>query len=400
MKNVIIFEVLRALKKKSFWVASILPLMIILAVFGIEFFSINSAKTPSGAGATSRNATVAVFDASGLVSPSLIAADHIATAPTKEAGISAVVSGKWGAFIYYPADVGSSGIQVYSQDAGIGITPYNALAVSLLERSVAAKVSAAVSSTQAVRILEHAPSVIVTTYRNGTQTPGVASAIAPGLFAAAFLLLVILLTPFMLLSTSEEKENRAAEILLTSIDAGKLIGGKIVSILVLGIVQIAIIVVPVVLIALRYPELVPGISFGAIPLDPVAITIGALFLAAGLALFTGLAMGVGSIVPGINTANRYVGVFIIWVFVPIWMIALVTTSPNAAAVTALTYFPLTAPTTVLLRNALGSLPLGEAALAFAIVAASAVFAIWFDVRAFRYGAMEHGKRIGIKKLFY
>jgi ABC-2 type transport system permease protein len=401
MWNVITFEVVRALKKKSFWIASIAPLIIILVVFGLEYYSAQSAKTTSAqqAAASSQNTKIAALDDSELVNPQILAADHIMSEPTKAAGIAAVESGTLGAFLYYPADVSTSGIQIYSQDQGIGQTPYNNLATNLLKESVVAKVSAEVSSTQAIQILQNDPPVSVTTYKDGVQTAGFANIIAPGLFAAAFLLLIILLMPFMISSTAEEKENRVAEILLTSIKASDVIGGKIISILMLGIVQLAVIVVPAILILLRYPTLVPGgISLSSIPLNPVAIAIGALFLAGGFALYVGLLVGVGSMVSGTNNANRFIGVFVIWVYIPIYMISLVILNPHNLAVTILTYFPLTAPTMALLRNALGSLSLGEAALSFAIVAASAVIAIWFAIRAFRYGSMEHGRRIGIKEL--
>jgi ABC-2 type transport system permease protein len=142
-----------------------------------------------------------------------------------------------------------------------------------------------------------------------------------------------------------------------------------------------------------------GLSLATIPLNPVAITIGALFAIAGFILFTGLIMGVGSLVPGSNS-NRFIGVFIIWIYIPIYSIALIIDSPQALAVTIFTYFPLTAPTTVLLRNALGSLSIGEAAGSFAILAVCAVISIWFAVRAFRYGSMEHGRRVGIKELLH
>jgi ABC-2 type transport system permease protein len=403
MWDVITFEVQRALKKKSFWVASLVPLLAVLLVFGIVYFSARSSESSSTqqAETASVSTRIGVLDDSGLVNPQLLAADHIASEPTEAAGIADVVSGKLGAFIYYPAFVSTSGIQIYSQDQGIGQTPYNDFATNLLRESVVANVSAAVTSTQAIKILESDPPVNVTTYKGGVQTPGFAAVIAPGLFLSAFMLFFILLGPIIISSTSEEKENRVAEILLTSLKTGDLIVGKAIAIVILGIVQAAVILVPVILVVLRFPTLIPGgISLSNIPLDPIAITIGALFLAAGFILFIGLIMGAGSMVAGANTANRFMGVFVIWIYIPIWALSLIITAPQSFAVTVLTYFPLTAPSTVLLRNALGTLPIGEAAISFVILAATAVFAIWFAIRAFRYGSMEHGRRISIKELLH
>jgi len=63
------------------------------------------------------------------------------------------------------------------------------------------------------------------------ETEGLLSAIAPGIFVIAFFLLFVLLASFMISSTAGEKENRTAEMLLTSIKARTLIAGKIISIL-------------------------------------------------------------------------------------------------------------------------------------------------------------------------
>ena len=67
-------------------------------------------------------------------------------------------------------------------------------------------------------------------------------------------------------------------------------------------------------------------------------------------------------------------------------------------VNVFTYFPLTAPTTALLRNAAGALSLTQALVSLAIIVVSATLALMFAIRAFQYGAMEYGRRVSIKEL--
>jgi ABC-2 type transport system permease protein len=102
--------------------------------------------------------------------------------------------------------------------------------------------------------------------------------------------------------------------------------------------------------------------------------------------------------PSATEASRFLGVAIISAFLPIYAFENVVNSPNTLIVKIFTYFPLTAPTTALLRNAVGSFTLPEALGSLAIIMASAVVAVWFAVRAFRYGSMEYGRRVGIKEL--
>ena len=49
----------------------------------------------------------------------------------------------------------------------------------------------------------------------------------------------------MLISTTEEKENRTVEMLLTTVKTDTLITGKILSLMVLALIQILVIVLPV-----------------------------------------------------------------------------------------------------------------------------------------------------------
>ncbi|HEX4104510.1 MAG TPA: ABC transporter permease [Candidatus Paceibacterota bacterium] len=404
MWNIINFETLRALKKKSFWIASFAPLVLIVIVIGIEYFSATTATNNAAqqTQAYSASAKIGEFDDSGFISPQLLAAQHITVEPSKDAGITAVKSGTLDAFFYYPKDPSTMAIEVYAKDTGISFSPpYNAAAVQLLHQSAINEVSAATQNSEIVQILEGSPTVTATTYKNGVESEGLVGIIAPGIFAAAFLLLFVLLASFMIASTAGEKENRTAEMLLTSTSAETLIAGKVISIFILGLVQLATLAIPLLIALLRFPDklgLPAGISLGTIPLDPVPILFGALFFATGLLMFTALLVGLGAMFPSATDASRFLGVSIISAFLPIYAITSVISSPHALIVTIFTYFPLTAPTTALLRNAVGSLSIGEALGSLAVIIAGAIVAIWFAVRAFRYGSMEYGRRVGIKEL--
>jgi ABC-2 type transport system permease protein len=404
MWNIINFEVLRALKKKSFWIASIAPLLIILVVIGIEYLSTKNAASNAAqqVQAFSATAKIGEFDDSGLISQKLLATQHITIEPGKDAGIAAVKSGELDAFFYYPKDPNTMSIEVYAQDKGISFSePYDAAATQLLHQSAINDVSTFTKNSQVVQVLEKTPAVTATTYKNGVETEGFMSVIAPGIFAAAFLILCVLLASFIISSTAGEKENRTAEMLLTSTKAETLIAGKIVSIFILGLIQLATLAVPLLIVLSLFPSQVglpAGITLASIPLHFVPILFGILFFVTGLLLFTSLLVGLGALFPSATEANRFLGAAIIWNFVPIYAISSILISPHALVVTIFTYFPLTAPTTALIRNAVGSFSTGEAIGSLLVIIASGFIAVWFAVRAFRYGSMEYGRRVGIKEL--
>ena len=404
MWNIINFETLRALKKKSFWIASIAPLLLIIIVIGVEYFSTKNATSNAAqqAQAFSASAKIGEFDDSGLISQQLVTAQHIVVEPSKDAGIAAVKGGDLDAFFYYPKDLSTMDIQVYAEDQGISLSPpYNTAAGELLKQSAINNVSAATNNSQIVQLLENPPAVTATTYKNGVETEGLASVIAPGIFAVAFLMLYVLLASFMIASTAGEKENRTAEMLLTSVKAETLIAGKVISIFILGLVQLVTIAIPLLAAHLLFPNQVGlpyGITLASIPLHFAPILFGALFFATGLLMFTALLVGLGAMFPSATDASRFLGVAIISAFIPIYAIASVISSPHTLIVTIFTYFPLTAPTTALIRNAVGSFSTGEALGSLAVIIAGAIVAVLFAVRAFRYGSMEYGRRVGIKEL--
>jgi ABC-2 type transport system permease protein len=405
MHDVVSFEVIRTLRKKSFWYASIVPPIIILAILGISHFSKTSSDTTAQQQAQNifKSAKIGVLDESGLILKPALVKEHVVIETSEQAGIDAVKSGKLDAFLYYPKDLTASGIQIYEQDKGATNTlPYDTVATALLRQDVLFSASKSIKNTQVVTLLQRDPSVTTTTYKNGVETHSLANLIAPGIMLGAFFTLIVLLASLMISSTTEEKENRVAEILLTSIKGRTLILGKILSLFILGLVQIATIVVPLLIVYEKFKSQISlpgGVSLSQIPLNPQQMTIAVVFFVLGLVMFTGLLVGLGAMFPSASDANRFLGVAIIWVFVPIYLVQYILTSPDALIVKVFTYFPLTAPTTALLLNTVGSLTIQAALPAVAILIVSATLAIMFAVRAFQYGAMEYGRRIGLKELF-
>jgi len=404
IRDVILFEVPRAIKKRSFWFASLLPVVIILVVLGISVISSNNAKKADQqtTQVITKTANIGVLDETGLIDEQQISKQHITLEPTVAAGITAVRTKQLDAFIYYPKDVTKTGIKLYAQDKGISLSqPYSVEATQLLRLDVIAQVSATTRNPQLVQILETGPNVTTTTFKNGVQINSLANLVAPGVFFAAFLVLMILTSYLMVTGSTEEKENRVAEIILTSIKSQTLILGKILSIFILGLVQIIVIIVPLLVAYLFFRShiaLPGGLSLSHIPINAGAVTFGALFLIGGLALFTGLLVGLGALFPSAQEAGRYLGLAMIWVYLPIYTITYIISSPHTLIVSIFTYFPLTAPTVALLRNMVGALSILDAVIALCIIYISATLAILFAIRAFRYGAMEYGRRIGLKEL--
>lgn len=396
LSTVIKFEIVRALKKKSFWIMALgFPLMI-GAIIAIVFFS-NMSTSQAVDNLQNQQFTVAVTDDSSIVKPEVVTAFGAKTYADKAEGLKDVKSGKIDGYIYYPKDLEKQSIEVYGNDVGIfNNGRYKSIANAILQGSVQGAIPANVKS-----IVSGTTTSSVTTYRDGKVYDATKEMILPGIFLILFYLLISFFGPQMLTSTIEEKENRVIEMILTTIKARTLIIGKIISLILLALLQGFIIVVPVLVAYLFFHDKLnlPFIDLTALPVSVPHIAIGAVIFALSLLLFTGILVLIGSSVPTAKEAGQFMGLVMILIFGPLYAVTLFVSAPDAALVRFLSLFPLTAPIPLLLRNAVGNLHGWEVAIAIPILFVSAVIVLALAVRVFRFGALEYTRKVSIREMF-
>jgi ABC-2 type transport system permease protein len=396
LSTVISFEVVRTLKKKTFWITAFSFPVVISLVFAVIFFS-NQATEQASLDTKNQKFSLAVTDKSAIIDPSFITQLDGQTITDKQEGIAKVKNGQLDAYFYYPADVSTQEVEVYAKDVGLfDNSRYQGTADALLAQSIAAKVD-----NKTIAILKNNVTFSSTTYKDGVEYDSIKQLIAPGMFLVLFYILIAMFAGQMLTSTTEEKENRVIEMILTTIKARTLIIGKILSLIVLALIQVVAILIPIILIYVQFgSELsIPNIDLRDLPLDPVRISIGAVIFALSFLLFTGLLVAIGAAVPTAKEANGFFGVVMMFIFGPLYAFTLFISAPQSPIVTFLSFFPFTAPIPLMLRNAVGNLSLMDAFIGIVVLAVSAVVVLAIAIRLFRYGALEYSKRLSLKSLF-
>ena len=398
LSTVIRFEIVRALKKKSFWILAISFPLVFAATFGILFLS-NKATDDAAEKLKEQSFSVAITDESNLVKPPLIAAAKAAEVKPsdKQAAINRVKDGQLDAYIYYPKDLDQQPIEIYGKDVGIFDNGrYDSLANGLLSASVQSDVNPAIR-----KVVQGKVNSTSTVYRDGKVHDSIQEMILPGVFLMLFYFLITFFGNQMLTSTTEEKENRVIEMILTTIEARTLIVGKIISLIILAIIQGLLVVSPVLIGYLIFHDQLklPSVDLSSLPVDPQRIVIGFLAFAGSFMLFTGLLVAIGAAVPTAKEANSFFGVVMILLFGPLYAVTMFISMPDAPLVKFLSLFPLTSPIPLMLRNAAGNLGLGEATLGIAILAAAAIIVIAIAVRIFRFGALEYNRKLSAKEIF-
>jgi ABC-2 type transport system permease protein len=392
LRTVISFEFIRTVRRKSFWLATLAVPALIGVVLAISLFSDKKASE-SADQAAQQKFNMMVLDESKLIPPAVLGAAGAQIAMSKDQGIQAVKDGAVQVFFYYPPHPGKDQVEVYGRDQGIVKNDeYNQVANRLLEAGATAGIP-----PEKLALIKDSAVTTLTVYKNGKQVDdSVNRVLVPLLFPVLFVVIMILLANQMLSSTTEEKENRVVELLLTTVSPTALIVGKVIALIAVGCVQILAISIPS---AIAYVILHGHVDISKLVFDPAQIVLGALYGACGFLIFTGVLVAIGAAVPTAKEANRFLGFAMVTMLAPMYALAAIITSPDEPIVKVFTYFPLFAPMTLMMRNAMGNLHSSEALLGLAVVAATAAIALLAAVRSFRFGALQYSRKLTLREIF-
>ncbi|HWL61052.1 MAG TPA: ABC transporter permease [Microbacteriaceae bacterium] len=396
-RTVLGFEIARTLKKKSFWIGALAVPILVVAIAAVQFLSAQSAQDTSQAQAEQAFDWVYVDD-SQLIVPEIAAAAGGAPVDTVAEGEASFQAGEVAAFVHYPADPTTEPIVVAGAHEGVfADNRYGSVASTVLSASA----RAAVGSDELVSIAQGGFQVETTTYlADGTVSSALQALPVGILMLVLFFLVVVLLGNPVLIATTEEKENRVAEILLTTAKPNSVIAAKLVALCVIALAQIAVVVAPIAIGWLLFRE---QLQFGEIDLstlvfEPQMIIIGLLILLSAAALYIASLAAVGASAPSAKEAGGFSFAAIFVPLVPLYLIAMIMSTPEAPLVQFLTYFPFTAGTTALVRNAFGGLELWEGLLVVAVLALSAVIALQLTTRIFRRGALQYDRALSWREI--
>ncbi|MCA5922065.1 MULTISPECIES: ABC transporter permease [Curtobacterium] len=392
--TVVRFEFVRAVKKPAFWIGT-LALPVVIVVVSLLVGIGQAAGTDSVVSGSSATKTPFHYvDESGLVSESVAARWGGSPSDDVAADRAAVRDGELDAVIVFPSSPSSTAIRIDAADRGLfanGV--YSSLAERVLEQSVAASVDDA----ETVKLLRTPPDTDLTTYADGRVAPGWLSVVPPFLFVAAFFGLVVLLAARMVTVVVEEKENRISEMILTAVTAGDLIRGKVVAMLLVGLVQVGVFLLPgLVGLLVALPFIASRL--GGVTVDPWRMVTGALLLVGGVLLASGLFVTVGAAVPSIKDASALQSAAIFALIIPLYAAFFVATSPSSPVAQFFTYFPTFTPVSAMVRNAVGALTVTESVICIVEVFVVAGLLLWFAEYLFRHSVAQYGSKVTVRQV--
>lgn len=200
----------------------------------------------------------------------------------------------------------------------------------------------------------------------------------------------------MLSSITKEKENRVMEVLLLSVTPHQLLMGKITGLGLVGLLQIAVWGVSAFAL-LR----LSGQTFQIPPefmLDPSILAWGLIFFILGYLIYAALLAGVGALVPSLKEASQATMVITLPMMAPLFIISALIDAPNGPLATGFSLFPFTAPSTMMLRLAAGTVPVWQILLSIGLLILTVLLVIRSVAGMFRAQMIMSGQPLTLKRL--
>lgn len=214
-----------------------------------------------------------------------------------------------------------------------------------------------------------------------------------GVFTFLVFFLIITSGTMLMQSALQEKRDRMAEVILSSIRPGKLMQGKILGHFLLGIIQLSFWIALGLPIAIRYLDFPILEALAAVNL-PVILFYGL----CGYLLFSSLFVSIGSTMEDLQSASNSQGLVVMLPMLSFLFLGPVISNPDGTVALFASLFPLTSPALMMLRSGLTTVPLWESLVSGGLLLLTTWFTILMAAKIFRIGMLMYGKNATMQEV--
>ena len=219
--------------------------------------------------------------------------------------------------------------------------------------------------------------------------------ILPGVFAGVIMLSITFTGMAIFQSASQEKKDKIAEIILSSLTPSELMQGKIIGYFILGLIQVTV-YIAVLLPFIIWQTEVPVLEYLLVPRTLLFVFIALL----SYLMFAAIFVGVGATMSDVSSAGNLQGFVMMLPFLPFIIIGPVISNPDGILATVSTYIPFTAPSVLLMRlTMLDDWPWIEIMIAFAVIILSILLFMKIAGKIFKVGILLYGKNATPKEIW-
>jgi ABC-2 type transport system permease protein len=213
------------------------------------------------------------------------------------------------------------------------------------------------------------------------------------------LLLVITIftsSTYLLRSVSEEKTSRIIEIILSSVTPHDLLAGKVLGLGALGLTQVLVWLASAFALG-RAAEAMLDISL-PFTARPEIFVMGVVYYLLGFLVYAVLTGSVGALGTTMQESQQLAGIFSMMAAVPLMLGGMVIAKPDSTLFRVLSWFPIKAPTMMLLRFPMSDVPLLDVVGSIATLVVTIPVVLVGGARLFRAGLLMYGKRPTVRQM--
>jgi len=214
--------------------------------------------------------------------------------------------------------------------------------------------------------------------------------VVPYFLGLLLVMSILVSSGYLLRGVAEEKTSRIIEIVLSSVTASELLAGKVLGLGALGLTQVAVWLASSL-----------GLSGGAVNLLGVAapvlawpevFVLGLVYYLLGFLVYAVLMGAAGALGTTMQESQQLAGIFSMAAAIPLMISGFIVSNPNALLLRVLSWFPLTAPTMMLLRLPMADVPTVDIVGSIGVLVISIPAVLWAGAKVFRMGLLMYGKR--------
>ncbi|MBA3646362.1 MAG: ABC transporter permease [Gemmatimonadaceae bacterium] len=224
-------------------------------------------------------------------------------------------------------------------------------------------------------------------------------------FAIGFLLYmtIILYGQTVMSGVLEEKTNRVAEVVMSSVPTNTLLSGKVLGVAAVALTQqILWVLTTILMFKLRAPimsKLGASASPFAFPsISPTAAVLLFLFFLLGFVFYASLYAAVGSSVNSEQEAKQAMTPVLLFIITTAVFIQPVLLNPTGTMARVLSLLPFSSPIIMPIRMAVTAVPPWELGVSLVVLVLACFGAMWVASRIYRIGLLMYGKKPSFREL--
>ena len=204
----------------------------------------------------------------------------------------------------------------------------------------------------------------------------------PYFFSIMLMLSIFVTSGYLVQGLSEEKSSRVMEMILSSVSPMNLLTGKLIGLGAAGLLQFSVWVSVLV---------IPVLCFGLVQIGFATMVLSLTYFLLGFVLFGCLCAAVACLMTSTKESQQLAGVWMLMAAVPMVLSPMIVAEPNALLARVLSFIPVTAPITMIIRCATRSVLWIDVPISIFALVTGIAFSMKAAAKMLRLSLLRAGK---------